>query len=342
MKQKNQKYALKDCYRIKYRSFTCPPCKSGFQFSFMLCKRIHQAECQASYPETYRHHIRCHRVTVVFYCCDLCFFICDRCCKHADRIIRCICFFYFFCTVIQTGCKCIRTIFQFCDTIAQFFGTVIKLGGTILNLSGSVCKLVSTTVKLTVIGNQFLCSCMKCLCTGCKLFGSICECLCSICKLLCSTCQCFVIAGKSSYTICICFQSIAESCHTRCKCLSTDTQLADTGCHTASGCFQTCSSCCQSFIICCQSFKTCVQCFYTGSCLRKIFRSRFQSTKCRRNTSCSGIDFLCSGIKLIDCRSYGIDRIRRYFRNRRNSCFHLFCSGTHLRSTIAHIRRFCF
>ena len=145
MKQKNQKYALKDCYRIKYRSFTCPPCKSGFQFSFVLSQRIHQAECQASYPETYRHHIRCHRVTVVFYCCDLCFFICDRCCKHADRIIRCICFFYFFCAVIQTGCKCIRTIFQFYDTIAQFFGTVIKLGGTILNLS------VMTSVQQSIM-----------------------------------------------------------------------------------------------------------------------------------------------------------------------------------------------
>ena len=34
MKQKDQKNTLKDCHRIKDRSLACPPCESGFQFTW--------------------------------------------------------------------------------------------------------------------------------------------------------------------------------------------------------------------------------------------------------------------------------------------------------------------
>ena len=40
--------------------------ESGFE-TVVLCQRIHQAECEACYPETDGHHVSSHCVTVVAY-----------------------------------------------------------------------------------------------------------------------------------------------------------------------------------------------------------------------------------------------------------------------------------
>ena len=73
---------LEQSYQIEYRSFTPPPGPSGLEFSGIFCQRIHKAESNAAYPESYRHHIGRHSMTVVFHFCDLGFLGNCRISKH--------------------------------------------------------------------------------------------------------------------------------------------------------------------------------------------------------------------------------------------------------------------
>ena len=89
MKQPDQHKPLQDCHRIEDGRFGRPPCKPGSEFPVIFCQRVHKAEGKASHPQSYRHHVRRHGMSVIFYCGDLCLVCIHRGSEHMDRFFAC-------------------------------------------------------------------------------------------------------------------------------------------------------------------------------------------------------------------------------------------------------------